>query len=46
MDNQIVKNQYPDIVFITPAQTKNYKPYACYHMGLFFRGDVDHQPNL
>lgn len=40
----IVKNQYPDIVFITPAQTKNYKPYACYHMGLFFRGDVDHQP--
>lgn len=40
----IVKNQYPDIVFITPEQTKNYKPYACYHMGLFFRGDVDHQP--
>ena len=41
---EIVKNQYPDITFIGPEDTKNYKPYASYYMGLFFRGDVDHQP--
>ena len=41
---EIVKKQYPEIVFIAPGETKNYRPYACYHMGLFFKGDVDHQP--
>ena len=41
---EIVKNQYPNITFIGPDETKNYSPYACYYMGLFFRGDVDHQP--
>ena len=41
---EIVKDQYPDITFIGPEETKNYKPYACYYMGLFFRGDVDNQP--
>ena len=40
----IVRNQYPDITFITAADTSRYKPYACYYMGLFFKGDVDHQP--
>ena len=40
----VVRDQYPDITFIKPEETKNYKPYACYYMGLFFRGDVDHQP--
>ena len=40
----IVKDQYPDITFIGPEETKNYSPYACYYMGLFFRGDVDNQP--
>ena len=40
----IVRNQYPKIKFITTAETTNYKPYACYYMGLFFKGDVDHQP--
>lgn len=40
----IVKDQYPDITFIGPDDTKNYTPYACYYMGLFFRGDVDNQP--
>ena len=41
---EIVKGQYPDITFIAPEETKNYKPYACYYMGLFFKGDVDNQP--
>ncbi len=40
----LVEKQYPEITFIDPAQTVNYKPYACYYMGLFFRGDVDNQP--
>ncbi len=41
---EIFKKQYPGITFITTEETKNYQPYACYYMGLFFRGDVDHQP--
>ena len=40
----VVKDQYPDITFIKAEETKNYSPYACYYMGLFFKGDVDHQP--
>ena len=40
----LVKDQYPDITFIAPEETKNYRPYASYYMGLFFRGDVDNQP--
>ena len=41
---EIVKGQYPDITFIAPEETGNYRPYACYYMGLFFKGDVDNQP--
>ena len=41
---EIVKKQYPQITFIGPEETKNYRPYACYYMGLFFKGDVDNQP--
>ena len=40
----LVKDQYPEITFIPPEETKDYKPYACYYMGLFFKGDVDNQP--
>ena len=40
----LVEKQYPEITFIAPEETKNYKPYACYYMGLFFKGDVDNQP--
>ena len=40
----LVRNQYPNIKFITKEAVKDYKPYACYYMGLFFKGDVDHQP--
>ena len=40
----LVKEQYPDITFIAPEETLNHKPYACYYMGLFFKGNVDNQP--
>lgn len=40
----LVRDQYPDITFIAAADTVNFKPYACYYIGLFFRGNVDHQP--
>lgn len=42
--SEILKKQYPDITFITREETEQYKPYACYYLGLFFKGDVDHQP--
>ncbi|MGE4563714.1 MAG: autotransporter strand-loop-strand O-heptosyltransferase [Victivallaceae bacterium] len=40
----LVKDQYPGITFIAPEDTVKYKPYACYYMGLFFKGNVDNQP--
>ncbi len=42
--SEIFKNQYPQITFIKPEDTKNFRPYASYYMGLFFHGDVDNQP--
>ncbi len=40
----LVRDQYPNIKFIGPDDTVQYQPYACYYMGLFFRGNVDNQP--
>lgn len=40
----LVRDQYPNITFIGPDETLKYTPYACYYMGLFFRGNVDNQP--
>jgi autotransporter strand-loop-strand O-heptosyltransferase len=40
----LVRDQYPNIKFIEAKDTLNYKPYACYYMGLFFKGNVDNQP--
>ncbi|MDD3886406.1 MAG: autotransporter strand-loop-strand O-heptosyltransferase [Victivallaceae bacterium] len=40
----LVRDQYPDITFIGADETEKYRPYACYFMGLFFKGDVDNQP--
>ena len=40
----LVRKQYPDITFISSKETMQYKPYASYYMGLFFKGDVDNQP--
>lgn len=33
-----------DIIFSTPETVKTKKPYATYRVGLFFGGDLDHQP--
>lgn len=40
----LFKEQYPDIIFSTPEAVKTKKPYATYRVGLFFGGDLDHQP--
>lgn len=42
--SDLVRDQYPEIKFIAPDETEQYRPYACYYMGLFFRGNVDNQP--
>lgn len=41
---EILYKQYPNIRFITREETRNYKPYATYYLGLFFFGDNDKQP--
>ncbi len=41
---EILKKQYPDMTFITKDKVPECQPYACYYLGLFFRGEVDHQP--
>ena len=40
----LFEKTYPEITFITRDQVPSCRPYACYYLGLFFRGDVDHQP--
>ncbi len=40
----LLRNQYPEITFITREEVPECEPYACYYLGLFFKGDVDHQP--
>lgn len=40
----LLRDQYPEITFITKEEVPDCEPYACYYLGLFFRGDVDHQP--
>ena len=40
----LLRDQYPEITFITKEDVPHCQPYACYYLGLFFRGDVDHQP--
>jgi len=42
--SEMFKDQYPEITFVSKAEAKQYKTYATYFMGLFFRGDVDNQP--
>ena len=41
---KLFKEQYPDITFITKEDAAGLKPYATYNIGLFFKGDTDHQP--
>lgn len=40
----LLRGQYPEITFITKDEVPECAPYACYYLGLFFQGDVDHQP--
>ena len=40
----LFENTYPEIEFTTKDKVAEFKPYACYYLGLFFHGDVDHQP--
>lgn len=41
---ELLRRQYPEIGFFTKEQAANVKPYATYRLGLFFGGDLDHQP--
>ena len=41
---ELFRKQYPELTFITKEEVAECRPYACYRLGLFFRGDVDHQP--
>ncbi len=40
----LLEKQYPEITFITSDRVEEYKPYACYYLGLFFKGDTNNQP--
>ena len=40
----LYEKQYPNIKFIEAKDTRDYKPYASYNMGLFFKADTTHQP--
>ena len=40
----LFEKTYPEIEFTTKDKAATYNPYACYYLGLFFNGDIDHQP--
>ena len=40
----LYEKQYPNIKFIPAKDTRNYKPYASYNMGLFFKANTTQQP--
>ncbi|SHK74322.1 autotransporter strand-loop-strand O-heptosyltransferase [Selenomonas ruminantium] len=40
----LYEKQYPAIKFSAAPKCKTEKPYASYRVGLFFKGDTDHQP--
>lgn len=40
----LFEKQYPNIKFLQANETKNYKPYASYNMGLFFKANTTNQP--
>ena len=41
---ELFRGQYPAVDFITLDEIPQYRPYACYYVGLFFKGDTDRQP--
>ena len=40
----LIKDQYPDMSFVAPPEVRMKEPYASYRIGLFFGGNLDHQP--
>lgn len=42
---ELFKGQYPEMTFISKEETTSFKPYACYCLGLFFKGNDTHQPS-
>lgn len=40
----IFEKTYPQIEFTTRDKVCEYKPYATYYLGLFFKGDTNNQP--
>ena len=40
----LFEKHYPNIKFIEAKDTRNYKPYANYNMGLFFKANTTQQP--
>ena len=40
----LFEKQYPNIKFLRANETKDYKPYASYNMGLFFKANTTNQP--
>lgn len=41
----LLSKMYPEITFITKSETMKYRTYACYYLGLFFRGNTSNQPS-
>lgn len=41
---ELYSKQYPDLHFVTREEAEKLTPYATYRLGLYFKGDVDHQP--
>jgi len=40
----LFRKQYPEMEFITHEDAAKEMPYATYRLGLYFKGDIDHQP--
>lgn len=40
----LFRDQYPEIRFVSKDEAVKLAPYATYNLGLFFGGDVNHQP--
>ena len=41
---EIYRDQYPEMLLSVPQEVKTKAPYASYRVGLFFGGNIDHQP--
>jgi len=41
----LLSKMYKEVTFITKDETMNYRAYATYYLGLFFRGNTSNQPS-